>query len=517
MRVMREKRIILAAACAAASLLAASAPAQISLPPESKAWGFNASLNPPNVPAGEDPRELVLDAAEAAGATHMRLGISWRAYENEKESSVADPVPASFDFPVGQAIGNSQTISLDADYLAVTARGMTPVITVMGAPLWASTFHRCSDPAYRLLHQDLCPPGYEKGGEDGHILYPALDRMTTFKTFVTAVAERYPDAIIEGTNEPDKQYKYENEFHPKDETTVAEGQCALFAGVRAARVNPQRIVLGAGMYDPNYYTPWLQYIRGRGGCFDHFSFHHYGFETGDSQDVRTGPYSNFAHGFQTLRSRLQQYGNGRPFWVTETGISSTAKYGQTGELIDEDLAAHAFKPWISTLLTQEDIGGVFVHSIRDCPYAGEDCTKHPGGVGGLDQSFQVKPTGTSEMPRWCWLVLKAGNSYPGCEGMTLSPVVPAPPSFYRNPRLSAQPKVGARAEVLFFEDGEPSPAVLIVWQLCNPMGTSCSDVGNGRYYMVPASARLHTLKAIVTLSNPSGTVSKSTPPSSFIM
>src|SRR5687767_2084736 len=75
MRVMREKWIILAAACAAASLLAASAPAQIALPPASKAWGFNASPHRLNVPAGEDPSELVLDAAEAAGATHMRFGI----------------------------------------------------------------------------------------------------------------------------------------------------------------------------------------------------------------------------------------------------------------------------------------------------------------------------------------------------------------------------------------------------------------------------------------------------------
>jgi hypothetical protein len=508
---MREKRIILTAACAAACLLAVSAFAQIALPPASKAWGFNASLNPPNMPAGEDTRELVLDAAEAAGATHMRLGIHWSAYENE--SSVADPIPSSFDFPVGQAIGNGHTFRVDADYLAISERGMTPVLIVMDAPPWASTFHKCSDSVYRLLNPNLCPNGYDQSGP---ILYPALDRMATFKTFVTAVAERYPDAIIEGTNEPELQQAVYERFHPPI-TTVAEGQCALFAGVRAARVNPQRIVLGAGMYKPDYYTPWLQYVEARGGCYDHFSFHHYGFETGDAQDVRTGPYSNFAYGFQTLRNRLQQYGNGRSFWVTETGISSTAKYGQTGELIGEDLAAHAFKPWISILLAQEDIGGVFVHSISDCPYVGENCSKHPGGVGGLDQSLQVKATGTSEMPRWCWLVLNAGNSYPGCEGFALSPIVPMPPSFYRHPRLSAQPKVGARAEVLFFEDGEPAPAVSIVWQRCNPVGTSCRAVGAGRYYMVPASDRLYTLKAIVTIENPSGTVIESTPLSSIIM
>jgi hypothetical protein len=446
----------------------------------------------------------VLDAAEAAGATHMRLGIHWRAFE--EESSVENPIPNSFAFPIGQETGYPHTVKFDRDYLAVTARGMTPVIIVMGAPLWASTFHKCSDSVYRLLNPNLCPSGYENGGH----LYPALDRMTTFKTFVTAVAERYPDAIIEGTNEPELQKAVYPRFHPPV-TTVAEGQCALFAGVRAAHVNPQRIVLGAGMYDPKYYTPWLQYVRGRGGCFDHFSYHHYGFETGDAQDVRTGPYSNFANGFATLRSRLQQYGNGRPFWVTETGISSTANYGQTGMKIGEELAAHAFKPWISILLTQEDIGGVFVHSIRDCPYAGEDCSKHPGGVGGLNLSFQVKATGPSEMPRWCWLVLNAGNSYPGCEGFALSPIVPMPPSFYRHPRLSAQPEVGAMAEVLFFEDGEPAPAVSIIWQLCNPAGTSCSAVGAGRYYLVPASARLHTLKAIVGIENPSGTLIESTP------
>ncbi len=501
------------AVCVTGSWLAASAAAQVALPPPSKAWGFNASLNPPGVPAGEDPRELVLDAAEAAGATHMRLGISWRAYENE--SSIDNPVPESFAFPIGQAIGNTQTVTLDMDYLAVTERGMTPVIIVQGAPLWASTFHQCSDPVYRLLHPNECPDGYEKGGPDGHLLYPALDRMSTFTTFVRAVAERYPDAIIEGANEPDLQHRHKKKFHPPI-TTVAEGQCALFAGVRSAQINPQRIVLGSGMFEPDYYTPWLQHVKARGGCYDHFSFHAYGFYGDDAQDVRSGPYSNFANGFATLRSRLEQYGNGRPFWVTETGISSTARYGQTGTLIGEDLAAHAFKPWITRLLTQEDIGGVLVHSIHDCPYQHEDCTKHAGGVGGLDRSFQVKATGTSEMPRWCWLVLNAGRNYDGCEGLTLSPVVAAAPSFYRHPRLSAQPKVGMTAEVLFFEDGEPAPTVAIIWQLCNPAGTSCSTMGSGRYYKVPASARLRTLKAIVTLENSLGTVVESAPLSSLI-
>lgn len=500
--------ILVAAGC----LLAVSATAQISLPPGGKAWGFNASLHPPNAPAGEDPRKLVLDAAEAAGATHMRLGISWRAYENE--SSVANPIPASFAYPIGQAIGNTQTISLDEDYLAVRARGITPVILVQGAPLWASTFHKCSDSVYRLLHPDVCPNGYEQGS---HILYPALDRMTTFTTFARAVAERYPDAIIEGANEPNLQKQIYASFHPPV-TTVAEGQCALFAGVRTAQVNPQRLVLGAGMYNPDYYTPWLQYVQARGGCYDNFSVHLYGFESHNAEDVRSGPYSDFAWGLAMLRDRLQQYGNGRPFWITETGISSTALYGQTGAQIGEDFAAHAFKPWISTLLNQADIGGVLVHSIRDCPYPGENCAGTIfDGVGGLDQSFQVKATNTNELPRWCWLVLSAAQSYDGCDGLTLPAVAAVAPSFYRHPVFSAKPKVGATAEVLFFEDGEPAPAVSIIWQLCNPVGTSCSTVGAGRYYKVPASARLHTLKAIITIANPSGTVIESTPLSALLI
>lgn len=85
------------------------------------------------------------------------------------------------------------------------------------------------------------------------------------------------------------------------------------------------------------------------------------------------------------------------------------------------------------------------------------------------------------------------------------------------PRFSSLTTVGALVEVLFFEDGEPAPAVSIVWQLCNPVGTSCSPVGAGRYYKVPAIARLHTLKAIVTLENPSGTLIESTPLSSLIL
>src|SRR4051794_26392238 len=99
------RQVVLAIVLAAAGCLlaTASATAQISLPPAAKAWGFNASLNPPNAPAGEDPRKLVLDAAEAVGATHIRLNISWRSYENE--SSATNPIPASFGSPVGQAIG----------------------------------------------------------------------------------------------------------------------------------------------------------------------------------------------------------------------------------------------------------------------------------------------------------------------------------------------------------------------------------------------------------------------------
>jgi hypothetical protein len=476
---------------------ATAAPAFV---PPGKVFGFHSSLTPPGEPVSST---RTVDAAKAGGAEYMRIGIQWRSFENE--SNAQNPIPSSFASPLGQPTGHHELDRADREYLQITSRGMKPIMMIHGAPAWASTFHTCLTNLIHQLDKNKCPDGWRT---KALVLFTALDRRWQLHEFARAVALRYPEAVIEGTNEPDFQQQFQPQYHPPVET-VASGQCALRDGVKAA--DPNRIVLSAGLYIMKYLEEYVRMIAGR-NCFDFLSFHLFG-----SIEVRAGFASGPQAHLERLRNALNTYQDGKDVWLTESGLTNTVRYNNpeftndTAIEMGEPLVARAYPRFVTDLLNAPDIAGLLVHSVREGSF-GEVGTQF--GFGLLRPDFTVKTPGDGSLPRWCWHVLSAGNSYPGCEGYSLpGPAAPAAPSFYKDPTLlwGSQTTVGKDSVVLFLEDGEPRPNVQVNWQRCNAVGLACTTVLQNRsvYTLVPAD-RFNRIKVVVTLGNSQGQITRET-------
>ena len=460
--------------------------------PPGEGFGFNANLYPVNEPGGV-VSQRTLDAAQAAGATHMRIGIVWRFYENE--SNVLSPVPTSFSNPVGAPTSNAQTKRADDQYLAIVNRGMTPILLIHSAPYWASHFHPCLTNPVLALDSTKCPPDWRT---NANVLYAAADRFPALKSFAAAVARRYPLAIIEGTNEPDYQQSVQARYHPPI-NTVADAQCALRDGVRS--VDPTRPILSSGLYLFGYAKQYMARLKGR-GCYDAFSLHISG-----SSEVRAGYASGVQARLQELRYYLNQYpAPSKRIWLTETGLSDTFTIHNETDTLGEPLVATAFPRWVTTLISEPDIDLVLIHTIRENTTGDEIGPRI--GFGQLREDYSVKVPGGGIMPRMCWLVLQNSSTWPGCEGWALTQPPPSPPSFFKLPDLSwpddpSQPERVARA--LFLEQGEPFPSVTVVWYRCNALGLGCKAVlWNNSAYKLTSADRYSTLKAVVYLHNVHG-------------
>ena len=478
-----------------------TAPAQQALPespvPPGKGFGFNATPFPP----GEGSRAL--DAAVAAGANHMRLSIHWRGYE--AGTSADNPVPASLSpsRPLGSSTGHGETDRVDREYLALTGRGIKPIIAINGVPAWASTFHTCLTNPIDQVNPKTCPRNWRT---EAKVLYPAVDRFPQYREFVAAVARRYPEALIEGPNEPDYQRLTQPQFHPVMGIIVGT-QCSLAVAVRS--VDPSRKILSPGFYNLPYTEEFLDELPNGHICFTHLSYHPSG-----STQIRSGPASTLE---ATLASLRLMQGPGRKLWITETGLSSYAAYNDEqyrdeATLMGEDPVARALPRWVRYLGDQPDVDGVLVHTIRQsAPGAEGDAL----GRGLLNYDWTVRATGAGTVPRFCYFVLAKGNSYPGCEGQSLpASTPPTPPSFFKAPYLIFGPdtKVGGKTAVLFLEEGNPLPdSVDIRWMSCNAIGASCQErARQSGYYTVQANDRARRLKVVVTVRNPHGVKSGET-------
>ena len=486
--------IALTAPCADA---ANSAPSFV---PAGKAFGFNGNLEPAGEPLGSTQ---AVNAAQAGGATHVRMGIQWRSFQ--AETSYASPVPPSFSTPVGEPTGSWETDRVDRLYLSIVNRGMTPVMVVQNAPAWASTFHKCLTDPVAQLDAKKCPKDWRT---KAHILYVAIDRRHALWEFARAVALRYPEAVIEGTNEPDFSKQFQPQFHPPV-SVVAEGQCALADGVRAA--DPNRTILSSSFFLMDYAREWATANAGR-NCYTYFNVHLFG-----SVEVRPGQASSLEGQLMTVRSVLSSVGHTRGFWLTETGLSDTVgipdeDFNADAAVTGEPLVARAFPKWMKYLFSQSDVHGALVHTILEGSY------RESGdlfGFGLLKSGYVVKEPGDGSLPRFCFLVLSAGNSYPGCDGYTLpGPEAPSAPSFYKAPQLlweQTTTGIGDEPRVLFLEQGSPQPHVEVTWLRCDAAGLSCTPFNWGRSsYKLAEKDRLKRIKVRVYLANEHGTVTKET-------
>ena len=227
------------------------------VPKPGKAWGFNLGYEPD----GDASPATSLQAMEAVGVTHLRYPMHWRTFNN---TTTGNPVPAEMlnTNPGGAGVGAGLKQYDDA-YLDLTARNITPVIIVDSVPLWASRLHRCSEPMYRMLNGEECPSNWSSGQH-----YPAPEYYPQWRAWVTAVARRYPRALIEGPNEPDAVWASGSPTAISP-PTAADIQCEVHAAVRAV---DGRDVLSVSLYDATYERGFIPRAQ---GCYEVFSFHTY--------------------------------------------------------------------------------------------------------------------------------------------------------------------------------------------------------------------------------------------------
>jgi hypothetical protein len=465
--------------------------------PPGKGFGFNAPL----FPAGQGNRAV--DAAAAAGASHMRMSIHWRAYESV--TNAGNPVPPSLSLskPLGQPTGHGDTDRVDKEYLALTTRGMKPILMINSVPAWASTFHTCLTNPADQVNPSKCPSGWRT---DARVLYPATDRLPEFRQFVEAVARRYPEALIEGTNEPDYIKLDQPEFAPVMGIITGQ-QCTLANAVRA--VDPSRPILSPGFFQLPYTEEFVKALPKGHICFTHLSYHPSG-----STQIRAGKASSPEAILAALRV-IQ--GPGRKLWITETGLSSYVafndeQYRDKAAMMGEPPVARALPRWVRYFGDQPDVDGVLVHTLRQAVPASEG---ESHGRALLNEDWTVRDAGPGTVPRFCYFVLAAGNTYPGCEGFSLPAATPpTPPSFFKAPYLIFGPstKVGGKTVVLFLEEGNPLPdSVNIRWMSCDATGLGCQERARQTgHYIVQASDRFRRLKVVVTLRNPYGTAGNET-------
>jgi len=356
------------------------------VPYPGKLWGFNLGY-----PA-TGSATTALAALAATGAQVLRDNISWAAFSSD--TSPSQPIPPEMNAPLGDAAPGSVLAHYDQEYLDLTGAGITPDFIIGQAPLWASTLHDCAETSYFVLHAQLCG----NTQDPGQPLYPDSSYYPQWAAFVAAVARRYPEAIIEGPNEPDYAYSEQQagEGYPGavDASQAAAIQCELFDAVRSV---DDRMVLSSGMSIPGYYTTFIEDAH---GCYDAFSFHAYPYATSAGSETYFGAGSGLAQEFADLRSAREAAGDTTPIWVTETGFEFTPSSIDSTSPADqaqEETFADASRRLYNRLMTMPDVGAVLFHTLRDV-------SDH---YGFFNNDWTPKP-------RACYFVTQHGGSWPGC-------------------------------------------------------------------------------------------------------
>lgn len=314
------------------------------MPASGKQFGFSSHSFKQNVAFADDEAA----AAEAAGATLHRFNIQWRSMQVQ-----ASYPPLSHDsqYPLGQVPNTQSTLhEIDAFYLELTARGITPVIIPFDAPVWASKYAGCASNPLDVNCQNQINGGYH--------LVPAAAYLPQYRAFVRAVAERYPAAIIEPWNEPNLHYGQQD--YVATPSQMKDIQCAAYAELKA--LDPPRTVTSVGFAGTNFY-PYADGMvdLGAQSCWDTFSAHFYtgrNINYGDALTSSDGPLARYIYNIRDVR-------NGRdsdPLWISETGYSTS---GNTDGGYTETQQANLTCRLYSKLITMPDVDGVLFHTLRD--------------------------------------------------------------------------------------------------------------------------------------------------------
>jgi Glycosyl hydrolase catalytic core len=363
------------------------------VPYPGKGWGFNLGYKP----YGDTSGAPSLQAMGALGVTHDRIMIQWSQVPDTAPGHAVTP---DMQTPVGQAAG-AYLQRKDTEYLDHLAAGIVPVLQVLDPPYSMSTLHNCTE-LYAPLHKTECPNGWKNAQQGTLIRWVHPDFYADWQAWVGGVAARYPQAIIEGPNEPD--YAYNNSYAGSvDAPAAAAIQCKLFAGVRSI---DNRTVLSAAVTstENSYVSRFIANAKPNGvRCYDAYSFHPY--PGGVNSGLGAGSY--FASVWAGLRSARTTYADTTPIWVTETGYQYPVP-GGTADAAGEATIAAADRRLYNKLVTMSDVAAVMFHTLRD----------NVTGNGDPGWGFFYTADGTHAVwdpkPRACTFVLAHGGTYTGC-------------------------------------------------------------------------------------------------------
>jgi hypothetical protein len=253
------------------------------------------------------------------GANSSRLTIEWRY--------------------VQQAQGAPLGFGLYAPaYEALVARGIRPLITLLGSPRWAW------QPWVFCLNGRPChfPPDRGKDAD--------------WRAYVSGVVEAFPDAIgIEVWNEPNLRTFWESGPDPARYTELLRSAREAVKGV-----DPAMPVIG-GALAPDLSNnasarqigmrPFLDamYAAGAAGLMDGLAIHPYPFSRPDDQSYQ-------AIGIAT--EARDAAGDIAPLWLTEVGVS-------TASGISERRQAVVIGDLLTRLRRRPGVQAVYVHELLD--------------------------------------------------------------------------------------------------------------------------------------------------------
>ena len=337
-----------------ASLLAlAVAPAHAGAP----LFGFNdnTTLRQQFTPAQD------ADLLARAGANSMRIVVDWTWVERQQgalDLSLYDPI-----------------------YEAMLARGIRPLLNVMGSPKWAWT------------KWTLCFPV-----EDCHVA-PDRAHNAAWGNFVRQVALRFPRAAaIEIWNEPNLRLFFRPAPNAqrytellrigRDAVRSADPAMPVIGGALAA-------VLGDSSSSAVGLRPflWGMYANGARGLMDGLSVHPYPGGRGPA-----GIYDAIDATIET-RDTAQ---DDTPLWITETGASTTGDYSESAQ-------AAVLGDIVPRLLRRPGVAGVYLHTLAD-PSERTFTIEDGYGI--------VRSSGTPK-PAFCTLTAVFGE--PECTGPVAGP------------------------------------------------------------------------------------------------
>ncbi|MEA2292554.1 MAG: hypothetical protein QOE86_193 [Solirubrobacteraceae bacterium] len=291
---------------------------------------------------GQATPTAAASAAQAAGATSVRITVDWRAVE---------PTQGTRDFT-----------RYDAIYNAAVAKGQQPLFVILFAPAWARPAGACA-------------------GVSDCTVAPDPSHDADFGAFAAAVAARYPQAAgIEVWNEPNQREFWGGSL--PDPARYTQLLKATYTAVKA--VDPALPVITGGLTSyggedgtgPGISTRAFldgMYAAGAKGFYDGIGLH---------------PYTSFQlwYGFRAIANAKEAMAaNDDPakLWFTETNVSTTGP--QAVSVADQGRYIQRFIP---RFRARTDVAGVWIHTLYDPSWV--DATSTDRGYGMLTTTSQAK-------------------------------------------------------------------------------------------------------------------------------